>query len=95
MLTVLNKTDLPLALDTAKLPRILSTNIEISAKFGTGIGNLLKKITDMLDTAGFNLKQPVCFTARQKNLLAKLTKSKSSKQAQSIITKLLNGHLRV
>ena len=43
----------------------------ISAKNGTGIDELTKKIRTVLGVEGFDLKQAVYFTERQKQLLAK------------------------
>jgi tRNA modification GTPase len=95
-LTVLNKSDLPAGFDVHKLPESLSANsILISAKFGTGIENLLQKIKETLGVVHFNLKQPICFTDRQENLLKQIQKADSKKQAIPLITELLNGRLNV
>ena len=93
ILTVLNKSDLPAGLDTAELPEFSADKVQISAKFGTGIENLLRKIPQICGAANFDLKSPVCFTSRQENLLKELHKAKSKHQAASIITELLNGQL--
>jgi len=93
LLTILNKSDLPDRLDTAKLPKILRDPVQISAKLGTGIENLVKKIPQICDAAEFDIQQPVCITARQQNLLKQLQKAKSKQHAASIITELLNGQL--
>jgi tRNA modification GTPase len=95
ILTVLNKSDLPAKFDTDKLPKILANTVQISAKFGTGIENLLKKIQQAYGAADFDLKTAACFTPRQENLLKQLQKAKSSRQALSIITELLNAPLSV
>lgn len=95
VVTVLNKTDLPLRIDTNRLPEILAKPAKIDAKSGTGIENLLEKIPEVLDVASFDLKQPVCFTERQENLLKQLSRAKSTSQAAPIITELLNGQVRV
>jgi len=95
ILTVLNKSDLPAKLNAAKLPKILANKVRISAKLGTGIENLLKKIRQICGVADFDLQAEVCFTSRQENLLKQLKKAKSGKQAASIITELLNGRLSV
>ena len=95
ILTVLNKADLPVRFDTAKLPQTIRSTVQISAKLGTGIENLTKKIPEMLDVVGFDLKQPVCITNRQQNLLKQLTTVESSSQAVPLITELLNGRLCV
>jgi len=93
---VLNKSDLPTRFDAAKLPKSLANStIQISAKLGTGIETLLQKIKDALGVVNFDLKQAVCFTARQEKLLKKLAGVKSKESAVSIITELLNGTVRV
>jgi len=94
-ITVMNKSDLPTKFDTRLLPETLSNTEQISAKEGTGIEYLSDKIGNALGAADFDLREPVCFTARQENMLTKLTNIKSKQQAASIITKLLNGQLRV
>jgi len=93
VLTILNKCDLLAKFNTENLPEILGKPIKISAKFGTGIETLLKKIQDVLDVVGFDLKQPVCITNRQENILKQLITVKSKRQAASIITELLNGQV--
>jgi tRNA modification GTPase len=95
VLTVLNKSDLPPKFDTAKLPQILADTVQISAKLGTGIENLLRKIRQISGVVDFDLQAEVCFTSRQEKLLKQLKKAKSGKQAASIITELLNGRLSV
>jgi len=95
VLTVLNKSDLPARFDTAKLPQALANTVQISAKFGTGIENLIEKIAQICGTAEFDLQQPICFTSRQEKLLTQLSKAKSKDQVVSAITELLNGKLRV
>lgn len=93
VLTILNKCDLPAKFDTKKLPEILGEPVKISAKFGTGIESLLMKIQKVLGVVGFDLKQAVCITGRQQNLLEQLKQAKSARQAASIITELLTGRL--
>jgi len=93
ILTVLNKCDLPAKFDTGVLTGILSNIVQISAKEGTGIENLVEKIRQICNVAGFDLKTPVVFTSRQENLLQQLTNAKSKQQATSIITELLNGQV--
>ena len=87
----LNKSDLSAGFDTDKLPLSLVDMVQISAKFSTGIENLTKKILRILGVADFDLKQAVCITDRQENLLKKLIRTKSKKQAAALITELLNG----
>jgi tRNA modification GTPase len=93
IITVLNKSDLPAQFDAGRLPEILSNTVQINAKEGTGIENLNEKIIKTIGATDFDLREPVCFTTRQENLLKKLTNIKSKQQATSIITKLLTGHL--
>lgn len=95
VITILNKSDLPAKFDTSRLPATLSDTVQISAKEGTGIENLNKKIIKSIGAADFGLHEPVCFTARQENILKELTNTKSKHQATSIITELLNGRIRV
>jgi len=95
VVAVLNKSDLPGKFDTSKLPENLSSTVQISAKTGTGIENLLEEIRQVCGVADFDLKTTVCFTDRQENLLTQLIKAKSKEQAVSTITELLNGQLRV
>jgi len=93
ILTILNKSDLPARFDTGKLPENLSSTVQISAKIGTGIENLLEEIRQVCGVADFDLKTTVCFTSRQENLLKQLKKAKSKQQVVSIITELLNGQV--
>jgi len=93
IITVLNKSDLPAKFDPGRLTQTLSCTVQISAKEGTGIERLSKKIIKTTGAADFNLREPVCFTTRQENLLKKLTNVKSKRQTASIITELFNGHI--
>ena len=95
VLTVLNKSDLPSEFDVARLPDSLSSAVQISAKFGTGIENLKKEILQIASVTEISVNIPVAFTARQHNLLIQLTAAKSNQQARSIISELLNGPLGV
>jgi tRNA modification GTPase len=95
IVTVLNKCDLPEKFDADKLPENLVNTVKISAKFGTGIENLLEKIQKVCDVIDFNFKTTVYFTPRQENLLNQLQKADSKQQTLSIITELLNAPLSV
>lgn len=95
ILTVLNKSDLPPKFDIGKLPKTLANTVQVSAKFGDGIETLLEKIQQTCSVADFDLKTPICFTARQKNLLKQLKKAESKQHALSTITELLNAPLSV
>ena len=93
VLMVLNKCDLPTAFDISKLPENLANAVQISAKLGTGVENLIEKIRQVCGVADFDLQQPVCFTGRQENLLKQMKDAKSKQQAASIIAELLNAQI--
>jgi len=93
VITVLNKSDLPERFDTGRLPKFLSDLVRISAKEGTGIRHLTETIRQVCGTADFDLRQPVCFTDRQKGLHTQLTNAESKQQAASIIVDLLDGQV--
>ncbi|MHC4482903.1 MAG: P-loop NTPase family protein, partial [Planctomycetota bacterium] len=95
VLTILNKSDLPIQFDAGKLPEMLAETVQISAMYETGIERLLKRIPQICGVADFDLKAAVCFTGRQESLLKQLYNAKSKEQASSIITELLNGPLSV
>jgi tRNA modification GTPase len=94
-ITVLNKSDLPSRFNKRSLPPFLSDVVRISAKTGAGVDKLLAKIRQKTKADDFNLSTVVCITSRQERLINNLVKSKSKPEALSLITELLNGHLRV
>ncbi len=91
--TVLNKSDLPLRLDTARLPEDLGDFVQISAKFGTGIADLKERIIEALGAADLDLARPVAFTRRQEQLLEELAAATGEDHARRLIQRLLNGPL--
>jgi tRNA modification GTPase len=91
VLTILNKSDLPCALDITELPQTLANTVQMSAKLGTGLEKLAEKIRQTCGVNNFDLRQPVCFSSRQENLLKKLNKVRSKSDAFSIVTELLDG----
>lgn len=95
VITVLNKSDLPARFDAEKLPGIFSNTVRISAKQGTGIETLKDRICRTLGVSSFDTQQPICFTARQENLLRQLTHAESREQAVSHVTDLLHGQVEV
>jgi len=95
VLTVLNKSDLADKFDSAKLPPQLAATIRISAKLGTGLDDLARTIQHRVGVDKFDLRQPLCFTHRQEQLLGQLVKAKSKITSRSIVTELLNGRLNV
>jgi tRNA modification GTPase len=95
ILTVINKCDLPGRLESSELTPILKDSVRISAKFGTGIENLLQKIPQTCGADDFDSKSVVCVTERQETLLERLEKAPSKHDAVTIIAELLNGRLEV
>jgi tRNA modification GTPase len=95
ILTVVNKCDLPGRLDIDELPPILRDSVPISAKFGTGIENLVQKIPQTCGAAGFDSNSAVCVTPRQATLLKRLAKAQSTQAAVTMIAELLNGRLEI
>jgi 50S ribosomal subunit-associated GTPase HflX len=93
VITVLNKSDLPAQFDTGRLPKFLSDPVRISAQEGTGIKHLAEAIRQTCGTVDFDLRQPVCFTNRQENLLTQLTNVESKQRAASITMDLLDGEV--
>jgi tRNA modification GTPase len=93
IVTVLNKSDLLAKFDIGRLPQTLPHTVQISAKEGTGIERLGEKIIEITGASDFDLRQPVCFTDRQENLLKKLTNAGSRQKTASIITELLKCHV--
>ncbi|MBN2314243.1 MAG: 50S ribosome-binding GTPase [Sedimentisphaerales bacterium] len=95
IITVLNKSDLPSVFDPTQLPENLSNSVRMSAKEGTGIEDLKQKIQQISNVTTIDPRQPICFTARQENLLKQFKNAQSEQQAVSIITELLNDRLFV
>ncbi|MDD5326833.1 MAG: 50S ribosome-binding GTPase [Phycisphaerae bacterium] len=91
ILTILNKTDLPAKFDINKLPENLTNTVQISAKSGAGIEELLEKIQQACGVVNFDLKTAICFTPRQEKLLKQLKNTRSNQQALSMITELVKG----
>ena len=89
VLTVLNKSDLPDRFDARQLSESLSETVQISAKLGTGVDELLEKMQQLLGVAEFDVSGSVCFTIRQQELLEQLKNAESKTQVSSIIGELL------
>jgi len=94
-LAVLNKCDLPAKFDKRKLPASLGEALEISAELATGIERLAERIGRLAGTDGFDPREAVCFTQRQRRLLEQLREAQDKNEAVSIITELLKGRLSV
>jgi tRNA modification GTPase len=95
IITILNKSDLPLRPDTSRSPNALSNAVRISAKNGDGIENLKQQIQQTTGVGNIDPKQPICFTCRQRNLIEQLADAPSAQRGATIITELLDGRLRV
>jgi tRNA modification GTPase len=95
IITILNKSDLPLRPDTSRPPNALSNAVRISAKNGDGIENLKQQIQQTTGVGNIDPKQPICFTCRQRNLIEQLADAPSAQRGATIITELLDGRLRV
>ncbi len=95
ILTVLNKSDLPARFDPAKLANGLKDTTLISAKFGSGIDILCKRIEQLVIAGRIDPSGPICFTPRQQAILERLAAVKSQQDARQLTTELLNGRLDV
>jgi len=95
VITVLNKSDLPAQLDTNKLPGAFCNIVRTSARQGAGVEELKERIQQICGAADVDSRQPICFTARQENLLRQLTAAQSAQHAASTITELSSGPLNL
>ncbi|MFA5424242.1 MAG: GTPase, partial [Phycisphaerae bacterium] len=84
VLTVANKIDLPAKTN-------LPGQVGISAKFGTGCDELVKKIEQVLGTEQLEQQNSICFTERQEKLLEQIASAKNKEAADSAISELLKG----
>jgi tRNA modification GTPase len=91
VVTVLNKIDMPVKLDTSGSDDVVS----ISAKEGTGLEIIVERITEISGVDGFESKAAVCFTQRQRRLLEELARAESAGRCGAVIAELLNGTLAV
>jgi tRNA modification GTPase len=95
MVIALNKSDLGLKFDKAQLKKELGEPVVMSAKNGTGIDELIRRIRTVLGVEGFDLKQAVCFTIRQKELAEQMLTKSDETALKPLINELLNGHIGV
>ncbi len=84
---VLNKCDL------AK--RTSAQGLEISAKTGQGVDELIVAIEQKLGVLDFDMKKTVCFTLRQRKILQQIVAVKAKQPAERLITELLKGTIVV
>jgi tRNA modification GTPase len=85
-LVVFNKSDLP----HTPNPSVIA----VSAKTGHGLDDLKSEILKRLGVLNFDLRQPVCFTDRQKLLLEQILAA-SPENCNALITELLYGKISV
>ncbi len=88
VVTVLNKADLPSRLDVARVPGTSGPIVQISAKQGSGIDELIRAIHRVCGVVDFNPRTPVAFADRQRRLLESLQHSDSKAGARSILSEL-------
>ena len=93
VVTVLNKADLPSRLDVARLPGVSGPVIQMSARQGRGIDDLIHAIHRVCHAANFDARTPVAFTDRQKRLLEWLQGCDSKAKARSILSELLESRV--
>jgi len=94
LMVVFNKSDLGGQLGERDLWFDFVDSVRISAKSGSGVRRLINKIREVLGIAEFDLQAAVCFTERQRHLLAQLNKAESKRRARAIIMELLKGQRR-
>ena len=91
-ISVLNKSDLAPAPTQTDSAQLLGPVLEISAKQETGITALKQSMRQTLGIDGFNPDAPVCFTERQRHLLAEIQGACTRrKQIRQVIDALLNA----
>jgi len=95
VITVLNKADLSPALKPTDLPRTMGSILEIRALQAIGIDTLKQEIRQVLGIPGFDLETAVCFTERQRDLLAELPTCCTRKQIRHHINAILNAPLNL
>lgn len=95
VVTVLNKADLPPRVDLIRLPRHLGDTVQISARQGTNIDDLIRAIHRVCGVAAFDGRAPIAFSNRQRRLLESLQHSDSKVNVRSIIWELLENPLSV
>ena len=80
VILAINKSDLGL-----KAGGVFEKTVVISAKTGTGIEELTKKIRTVLGVERFDLRQPICFADRQKQLLQKIVVAKDRQEVKNAL----------
>jgi tRNA modification GTPase len=95
VITVLHKADLPRPVDLTCPPGHLGDPVQISAKLGTGIDNLIHAIHRVCGVTAFDAHGPIAFSDRQRRLLELLQHSHSKANVRSTIWELLENPLSV
>jgi tRNA modification GTPase len=95
VITVLNKSDLSPTLKPGDLPRTMDPVLEISAKQEIGVDKLKQEIRQILGINGFKLETAICFTERQRDLLAELQARCTRKQIQHFVNAMLKAPLNL
>ena len=70
-----------------------AAGLEISAKTGQGVDELIVAIEQKLGVLDFDVKKTVCFTLRQRKILQQIAAVKAKQPAERLITELLKGKL--
>jgi tRNA modification GTPase len=91
VVTVLNKADLPPQVDLSHLPKHLGDTVQISAKQGTNIDDLIRAIHRVCGVADLDPHITVAFTDRQRRLLAALHRGDSKANARAVLSELLES----
>ena len=69
--------------------------LNISAKTGRGVRELIAAIELKLGVADLDIKKTVCFTDRQRMILEQVVSADTKQQVEQLITELLKGDFRV
>ncbi len=87
VINVLNKCDLGMD--------VFADGLKISAKTGSGVGELLDEIENALGVTDFDLKKTVCFTDRQRKIVQKIALAQDKKHIKELLQELLKGKVFV
>ncbi|MDH7600363.1 MAG: hypothetical protein QHH07_12140, partial [Sedimentisphaerales bacterium] len=95
LMTVVNKSDLPAALEVQSLPGWLGKPIQTSAMTNQGIDKLRQAIMEISGVRSIQPDRPIVFTQRQRRLLNQLVglPEGDPTQTQRILRELLYGPL--
>jgi len=93
LLTVINKSDLPIRLTSEDLPPPLTSPVWISARYWTDLGALDQAILQCSGVAGLGPDTPVVLTARQHCLVEELVHGDPCPDPLPIVRQLLYGPL--